>query len=217
MAVWYVKYAKIKNKLQILTTLNELAIFVWMGNRDRPGYPKLYGGRITFTGIKAYISFIIVIACTAGFVMNVHAQYNQYESNSSPILTPPRHSLHRANPQDKAGNESNPIYQKVDREPQYPGGIENLIRFINENLIYPWKARAQKIQGRVFVYFVIRADGSVSGVSIRKGIGGGCDEEAMRVIRMMPDWTPGENEGKKVNVGMIFPVKFTLDTIPEKK
>ena len=78
-------------------------------------------------------------------------------------------------------------------------------------------AKLTKTQGRVFVYFVVKSDGTVDNISLIKGIGNGCDEEALRVIKLMPKWIPGENKGKKVNVAFYLPIKFKLDTIQKQK
>jgi len=74
-----------------------------------------------------------------------------------------------------------------------------------------------KLEGKVLVSLTIKADGSVAEVETMRGIGGGCDEEAVRVVRLMPKWRPGENQGKPVDVSMILPVKFAFDTVSIKK
>jgi protein TonB len=71
-------------------------------------------------------------------------------------------------------------------------------------------AKESGIQGRVFVTFVVERDGSVTDVRVLRGIGGGCDEEAIRVVQNMPKWSPGKQRGKSVRVQYNLPVKFTL-------
>lgn len=102
------------------------------------------------------------------------------------------------------------IFTVVESMPEFPGGQAKMLEFIATNIKYPPMARESGIQGRVFVNFVVEPDGSVSGVTILRGIGGGCDEEAIRVIQSMPKWTPGRQRGKAVRVSFNLPVRFTL-------
>ncbi len=75
--------------------------------------------------------------------------------------------------------------------PAYPGGDDARIAFLVQNIKYPEQAKKNGIQGKVFVTFVIETDGSITNVKVLRGIGGGCDEEAARVIKLMPKWNPG--------------------------
>jgi protein TonB len=86
----------------------------------------------------------------------------------------------------------------------------NVDQYLADNLKYPGRARRQKIQGRVIVRFVINEDGSISDCKIIKGIGGGCDEVALKVIQNMPKWSPGKQEGKPVKVFFTKAINFTL-------
>ena len=102
------------------------------------------------------------------------------------------------------------IFQIVEEMPAYPGGEQKLMEFVAKNIKYPQIARESGIQGRVFVGFVVEPDGSVSNVKVLRGIGGGCDEEAMRVVKSMPKWKPGKQRGKAVRVSYMLPVNFKL-------
>jgi periplasmic protein TonB len=102
------------------------------------------------------------------------------------------------------------IFMVVESMPAYPGGEAELYKFLAENIKYPQMAKESGIQGRVFVTFVVERDGSVTDVRVLRGIGGGCDEEAIRVVQNMPKWTPGKQRGKSVRVQYNLPVKFTL-------
>lgn len=102
------------------------------------------------------------------------------------------------------------IFQIVEEMPAYPGGERALLEYVAKNIKYPQIARETGIQGRVFVGFVVEPDGSVSNVKILRGIGGGCDEEAMRVIKSLPKWKPGKQRGKAVRVSYQIPVVFKL-------
>ena len=102
------------------------------------------------------------------------------------------------------------IFTVVEEMPSFPGGMEKLPEYLAKNIKYPQMARESGIQGRVFVYFVVEPDGSVSKVQVLRGIGGGCDEEAIRVVKNMPKWKPGKQRGKPVRVSYNLPVNFQL-------
>lgn len=102
------------------------------------------------------------------------------------------------------------IFQIVEEMPAFPGGEAKLMEYVAKNIKYPQIARETGIQGRVFVGFVVEPDGSVSNVKVLRGIGGGCDEEAMRVVKSMPKWKPGKQRGKAVRVSYMLPVNFKL-------
>jgi len=94
--------------------------------------------------------------------------------------------------------------------PSFPGGEAARMKFLQENINYPQMARESGIQGTVYVTFVVEPSGAVSDVRILRGIGGGCDEEAVRVVQSMPEWFPGKQLGKAVRVQFNMPIKFTL-------
>ncbi len=94
--------------------------------------------------------------------------------------------------------------------PSYDGGIGEFYKFVNKNLKYPAQARRMGIEGKVFAYFVVDKDGSLSDIKIAKGIGAGCDEEVLRIIKMSPKWNPGKQRGNPVRVRMMIPVFFKL-------
>ena len=102
------------------------------------------------------------------------------------------------------------IFQIVEEMPSFPGGEGKLMEYVAKNIKYPQIARETGIQGRVFVGFVVEPDGSISNVKLLRGIGGGCDEEAMRVVKSMPKWKPGKQRGKAVRVSYQIPVFFKL-------
>lgn len=99
----------------------------------------------------------------------------------------------------------------VEEMPQYPGGVQEMMNFLTNNIQYPEQARRQKIQGRVFVNFVVEKDGAVSNVNILRGIGAGCDDEAIRVVELMPKWKPGKQNGQPERVAFNLPINFTLE------
>ncbi|MBN3034255.1 MAG: energy transducer TonB [Bacteroidales bacterium] len=107
--------------------------------------------------------------------------------------------------------EEAPIFTVVEAMPEFPGGEEARIRFLSDNIKYPQMARESGIQGRVFLTFVVERDGSVTDVKVLRGIGGGCDEEAIRVVQSMPRWIPGKQRGKPVRVQFNMPILFKLN------
>ncbi len=106
--------------------------------------------------------------------------------------------------------EEAPIFTVVESMPEYIGGAQELYNYLGTNIKYPVMAKESGIQGKVYVTFVVERDGSITDVNIIRGIGGGCDEEAVRVVSSMPKWKPGKQRGKAVRVQYNLPVRFTL-------
>ena len=106
--------------------------------------------------------------------------------------------------------DKNGVYQIVEEMPQYPGGEAAMMEYVAKNVVYPKEALDKEISGRVFVSFIVEKDGSVNEVKVMKGVGGGCDEEAVRVVKAMPKWKPGKQEGKPVRVSYMMPITFKL-------
>lgn len=107
--------------------------------------------------------------------------------------------------------EVEPIsFAVVEEKPTFPGGEAELLKFIAENTKYPEIAKENGIQGRVFVQFVIDKNGNVTNVTIARGVDPYLDAEAIRVVKMMPRWTPGKQRGKPVPVTFVVPINFKL-------
>jgi TonB family protein len=108
-----------------------------------------------------------------------------------------------------AKNVSQPyVYAEV--MPSFPGGYKALNTFLKKKMRYPEEARRTKVQGQVIVQFVIEPDGTITSPKILKGIGGGCDQEALRIVNSMPKWIPGESNGLRVPVFQNIPINFKL-------
>lgn len=103
------------------------------------------------------------------------------------------------------------IFTVVEQMPRFPGGDDARIKFLKENIKYPDEARKQGISGTVFVSFVVEKDGSISNVKLLRGIGGGCDKEALRVVSMLPNYEPGLQDGKPVRTQFNLPISFKLN------
>ncbi len=163
-------------------------------------------GMITAVPVFAVVFFMQ--ACTASDDQMVTDEETVYESIADEVI-----------PDDLFFDDV--IFTVVEQPPRFPGGEQARIKYMQQHLRYPDAARAAGIQGTVFVSFVVRYDGSITDVKILRGIGGGCDEEAIRVVTMMPDWEHGMQRGKPVSVQFNMPIRFNLiqeteDTEPEK-
>ena len=102
------------------------------------------------------------------------------------------------------------IYVSVEEEAQFPGGQAAMYKFLYSKIQYPAAAQRASKDGKVTLQFVVEKDGSIGNVKVLKGIGFGCEEEAMRVVKLMPKWSPGRQNGRPVRVYFNLPVTFTL-------
>ncbi|MCB0481996.1 MAG: energy transducer TonB [Flavobacteriales bacterium] len=102
------------------------------------------------------------------------------------------------------------IFTIVEDMPSFPGGEAKLYEYLGKNLKYPPMAKDAGIQGIVYVTFVVKENGAIDGVRVLRGIGGGADEEAVRVVKNMPSWKPGKQRGKAVRVQYNMPIRFVL-------
>lgn len=112
--------------------------------------------------------------------------------------------------QDIDVSTQNEPLKQVEVMPEFPGGQEALMGYLQKSLIYPAEAVEDGIQGSVFVQFVVNEDGSVNRAKVVKDPGGGLGAEAIRVIKNMPKWKPAQQNGKNVAVYFTLPVHFTL-------
>ena len=114
-----------------------------------------------------------------------------------------------SNSSGTAGKEE--VYDVVETVPIPSGGMAGWSSYLSANLGYPTTARRKGIEGTVIVAFIVNTDGTVSDFELLKGIGGGCDEEAIRIVKKSPKWTPGMQDGKAVRTLMRLPINFTLE------
>jgi len=113
--------------------------------------------------------------------------------------------------------DDNKIYTMVDKMPQFPGGDVELLKFINENLKYPITAQEQGIEGRVVASFTVEKDGSINDVEIVRSLEESLDNESIRILKSLPKWTPGENNGKIVRVKFTVPIQFRLSRAEKRE
>ncbi|MDH5609903.1 MAG: energy transducer TonB [Cyclobacteriaceae bacterium] len=108
--------------------------------------------------------------------------------------------------------EPEPVYTTgvIERNPEPVGGMDAFYAFLSKEIKYPRPARQLEVEGKVFIQFIIDKDGSITEIEVIKGIGAGCDEEALRVMKLAPRWNPGKQRGQPVKVRMVVPVYFKL-------
>ena len=111
--------------------------------------------------------------------------------------------------------DENSIFQVVETQPEFPGGMAELMKYLQKNIRYPQICKEQRVQGRVILQFVVNADSTISDVNVIKPVNPHFDKEALRVVKAMPKWKPGEQRGEPVRVRFTLPVTFRLpaDTV----
>ncbi|GAB3507708.1 hypothetical protein GCM10027341_42680 [Spirosoma knui] len=133
--------------------------------------------------------------------MGSTAVYKAIKPNPNmPVRTPPSSEIINGR-----------VYTAVEEPPVFPTGIPGLMQYVAQTLRYPASAQKAGVEGTVFVQFVVLPSGKIGPVQVRKGIGSGCDEEAMRVVKQMPKWIPGQQNGKPVSAQYVLPVLFSLE------
>lgn len=117
-----------------------------------------------------------------------------------------------ATPTENTQNQEPEIFTMVEEMPEFPGGVMEMMKFIQTNIKYPNSAKEKGVGGKCFVKFVVRADGTITDVSIIKGVENciECDQESMRVVKLMPKWKPARQSGKAVSVFYNLPINFTM-------
>lgn len=111
---------------------------------------------------------------------------------------------------DEPADAEPEVFNVVEKMPEFEGGVQNLLQFLKANITYPEEAKKNGTQGRVVVQFVVDKDGSITDANIVKSVSPELDAEALRVVKIMPKWTPGEQKGEKVRVKFTLPVQFKL-------
>lgn len=104
-----------------------------------------------------------------------------------------------------------PIFEIAEVMPEYPGGQEAMFKFLSSSIVYPTEMVDAGVQGKVFVEFIVRQDGSITDARVLRGVAGPLDQEAIRVVRTMPKWMPGRQNGKPVDCRYRLPIAFHLD------
>lgn len=152
--------------------------------------------------MRNLIFSIISLCCATGAVAQVNEPDSTLTEQVTEILIVP----------DSEDNDGQNILDAVmlDQQPQFPGGIDGLMNFLMQNVTYPAECAEAEIQGKVMVKFVVQKNGSIGDVEITKSVHPILDAEAIRVVKSMPNWTPGTLDGNPVNVWFSLPVNFKL-------
>lgn len=164
----------------------------------------LFAGKANYSFTKKFIIFpilailVFVIGCQQDLDFQEPVKSNIAVQTASKALS-------------QGNNPSDEVLTFVTNPPKFPGGTQELSRFLGSRIRYPKSARESGITGTVFVQFVVRDDGNITDVkTVGKTVGGGIDEEAIRVVKDMPKWTPGTNDGKPVSVHFNLPIRFSV-------
>jgi TonB family protein len=155
--------------------------------------------------VASYVGFAgeeMAVTTTKGtMVMAFVLKPTAIDGSKMPISVPP----------PPPGPDNGEVFTVVENVPEYPGGQRAMYTFIGNTIRYPKEAIRRKVQGKVFVNFIVGKDGSLSRFRVLRGIGAGCDQEAVRVMKMMPKWVPGRQNGQPVAVMYNLPVAFQLE------
>ena len=111
--------------------------------------------------------------------------------------------------------QQNTIYEIVEEIPEFPGGVAKMNEYLSNSIIYPEYAVDNNIEGKVILEFVIDIDGTITDIKIKHSVHESLDNEALRVVKSMPKWKPGKNDGKLVRVKYTLPIGFSLEIKPE--
>ena len=103
------------------------------------------------------------------------------------------------------------IFIIVETPPSFPGGLGEFYNYVKRTIEYPEEAKKKKIEGKVFLSFIINKKGEIERIKVVRDIGGGCAEEAIRVLKSSGKWNPGMQRGRPVNTRMTLPIQFKLD------
>lgn len=133
-------------------------------------------------------------------------EFDMEEVIEEPVYVPPPVE----EPQVGTEPEEPDFFVVVEEMPEFPGGLAKMYEFLRENIQYPQVAKDNSIEGKVYLRFIVDEKGRISNVVVLRSVGGGCDEEALRVVKAMPRWKPGRQRGKPVRVQYTLPVHFEL-------
>ena len=133
-----------------------------------------------------------------------------YAHNLPLIIDPDKEDEYLAERKDTIN-----VYDVVEQMPQFPGGQGRMLEFIEENMQYPKKCAEKGIYGRVIVAFVVERSGMLSNIKVVKSVHRALDKEALRIVKLMPRWIPGEQNGVTVRVKYIIPIRFSVKKMEE--
>ena len=148
-------------------------------------------------------------------IFNKENEPEQKEVKKTENASPETTTTNSANNTNDLGSldseEENDVFTIAEEMPEYPGGEPARVKFLQDNVNYPPSAQKRGIQGTVYITFIVDEKGDVIKAKVLRGVGGGLDEEALRVVKKMPRWKPGKQAGKNVKVRFNMPIRFTLE------
>jgi TonB family protein len=195
-----VKYSSFTNNFTNCSTKKRIIMMMKKQTSPWALFRALYVLPVAFAAVS-------VISCTSPKEKKSDA--NQEVVQQEQPASAPEIQVVTYAPQPKEV-EQGEIFQVVEERPQFPGGDAELMKFLQQNVKYPKEAQEQGKQGRVIVQFVVEKDGSITDAKVLKPVDPLLDAEALRIVNMMPKWTPGKQRGKAVRVYFTIPVTFRL-------
>lgn len=159
------------------------------------------------SGLKAKFKFFLIvplIVCFTGFLACNRTEKATQQIQSEENLTDSEIAVDN----EYDGGE---VFEMVDEQPEFGDTPDALGKFFGENIVYPQEAREKGIEGKVFISFLITKSGKVTNADILRSDNEIFNEEALRVVRSMPDWKPGKVNGENVNVKFVIPIQFALN------
>lgn len=169
----------------------------------------LYKIKKTRWSLVKYVAAFLLIGCTSLFVASCGRQTTPSASSQQPASKSANDEGFSSVEQASTYN-GEPIFTVVQQQPEFPGGVQAMYKFLAQNVKYPSAAARANVTGRVFTTFVITKEGEIKDITVLKGVGFGIDEEAIRVISAMPRWRPGKQDGKPVHVRFRMPIAFEM-------
>lgn len=165
----------------------------------------------------AYLILILVVILITTIVIVANTTFEKPQVVQQPELSEYERNRLTETPVEAVEPDEPTLYEDesdvtdfAEIEPEFPGGEEAMIKFIQQHVEYPELSREMGEQGTVYVQFVVHSDGSIQNVRVLKGVSKRLDREAMRVVKMMPDWSPGMQDGEPIRVRYQIPIKFSI-------
>lgn len=172
----------------------------------------IYKNRTSKWMLGSYVFAFLTIGMVALFVAGCEQkESNELTETINKVSGKLQNEKKPVNPEEKK------IYTVVEEQPTFPGGNEAMFKFLGENIKYPKAAVDANVKGRVFLSFVVTESGEVQDIAVLKGIGYGCDAEAIRVLSLFPKWEPAKQDGVPVNVRYNLPINFQLEESESKE
>ncbi|QRR01291.1 M56 family metallopeptidase [Dyadobacter sandarakinus] len=186
-------YARFLISYALNTPVSSLSNHFFKPSQIKTRIKMIYKNRTSKWMLGTYFAAAVLAGTSALIVAGCEQQETASEQTAEAAATEPK------------------VYTVVEELPEFPGGQEAMFRFLAENLKYPKAAIDKEVEGKVMLSFMVSTTGETKNVTVLKGVGYGCDAEAVRVLSKFPKWKPGRQDGKAVNVQYTLPVNFQLE------